>query len=77
MAKQVWADGSVRYQVAVDLLGDTKVSARLYRWPQPGLRAAHRSRYEPTTGVDTAHEGEMPSARPRQHRQGGGAAEVT
>jgi hypothetical protein len=66
MAKQVWADGSVHYQVAVDLLGDTTVSVRMYRWPQPGLRAAHRSRYEPTTGVDTAHKGDMPRAPRRE-----------
>ncbi|MER5916441.1 hypothetical protein ABT124_40145 [Streptomyces sp. NPDC001982] len=59
MAKQVWGDGSVYYQVAVDLLGDTSVTARLYRWPQPGLRSAHRSRYEPSTGVETLHQGEM------------------
>lgn len=39
MARQDWADGRVFYQVHVDLLGDTRVSARMYQWPQPGLRA--------------------------------------
>ncbi|MFF3327775.1 hypothetical protein [Streptomyces sp. NPDC002889] len=41
MARQDWADGRVVYQVAVDLEGTTKVTARLYAWPQPGLRIAH------------------------------------
>jgi len=59
-AKQVWADGSVHYQVAVDLRGDTSVTAQLYRWPQPGLRVAHRSRYQPTTAVDEHRQGSMP-----------------
>ncbi|MGC4950971.1 hypothetical protein ACLQ2N_32865 [Streptomyces sp. DT224] len=40
-ARQDWADGSVVYQVAVDLRGDTTVSSRAYAWPQPGLRLAH------------------------------------
>lgn len=65
MAKQVWADGSTYYQVAVDLHGDTTVRTLLYRWPQPGLRMAHRSPYEPTTGIDTEHQGDMPSPRRR------------
>lgn len=56
-ARQDWADGSVRYQVEVDLRGDTTVVVRLYRWPQPGLRVEHRSSSNPTTGVDTAHQG--------------------
>ncbi|MFI7142894.1 hypothetical protein ACIBQ5_35885 [Streptomyces massasporeus] len=41
MARQDWADGRVFYQVEVDLLGDTTIRARLYQWPQPGLRAEH------------------------------------
>lgn len=64
MAKQVWADGSTVYQVAIDLRGDTSVSARLYRWPQPGLKVAHRSRFEPSKGVDEAHQGDMPRRGP-------------
>lgn len=69
-AKQVWADGSVRYQVSVDLRGDTRVRMRTYQWPQPGLRVAHRSRSKPTAGVDTGRQGDMPQARPRQHVKG-------
>jgi hypothetical protein len=59
-AKQVWADGSTHYQVTVDLAGDTKVTVRLYRWPQPGLRVAHRSPVQPTTGTDEGRQGDMP-----------------
>ncbi|WP_123973288.1 hypothetical protein [Streptomyces sp. Ag109_O5-1] len=60
MAKQVWGDGTVYYQVSVDLRGDTLVSARMYRWGQPGLKVAHRSRFQPTRGVDEGRQGEMP-----------------
>ncbi|MGV9892124.1 hypothetical protein [Streptomyces sp. NPDC003395] len=42
MARQDWADGRVFYQVHVDLLGDNRVSHRMYQWPQPGLRAVRR-----------------------------------
>jgi hypothetical protein len=41
VARQDWADGTVRYQVEVDLRGDARVSVRMYQWPQLGLRAAH------------------------------------
>ncbi|MFD5583636.1 hypothetical protein ACFWII_07510 [Streptomyces sp. NPDC127063] len=40
--RQDWPDGRVSYQVHVDLYGDTRVSVRMYQWPQPGLRAARR-----------------------------------
>ncbi|MET8347535.1 hypothetical protein [Streptomyces microflavus] len=40
-ARQMYADGAVAYQVAVDLDGDTNVTVGLYSWPQPGLRMAH------------------------------------
>lgn len=50
LAKQVWADG-VRYQVSVNLGGDTRTYIRLFRWPQPGLSVAHRSALEPVTGT--------------------------
>ncbi|MFH9590721.1 hypothetical protein ACH4LS_36980 [Streptomyces luteogriseus] len=43
-ARQDWADGTIHYQVEVDLRGDTAVSTRKYRWPQPGLRAMRRPR---------------------------------
>jgi hypothetical protein len=59
-AKQVWADGSTYYRVAVDLNGDTSVTSQLYKWPQPGLRLAHVSRSKPTTGVDETRQGGMP-----------------
>ncbi|MEU1592709.1 hypothetical protein ABZ468_07580 [Streptomyces sp. NPDC005708] len=70
LARQDWADGSVYYQVAVDLHGGSLVSARLYRWGQPGLKVAHRSRFEPSRGVDTEHQGDMPQARPRRGEAG-------
>ncbi|GAA2237251.1 hypothetical protein GCM10010104_35190 [Streptomyces indiaensis] len=38
-ARQAWADGTVHYQVEIDLRGDNSASTRMYRWPQPGLRA--------------------------------------
>lgn len=63
MARQDWADGSVRYQVSVDLRGDTLVTARTYRWPQPGLRVAHESSSAPSRDVDERHSGEMPFHR--------------
>jgi hypothetical protein len=49
VARQDWADGSTRYQVEVDLHGDTRTQILLYQWPQPGLRAARRSHSEPTS----------------------------
>lgn len=60
IAKQVWADGSVYYQVTVDLYGDTTVRTLLYRWPQPGLRVARRSLAQPSRGVGPEHQGDMP-----------------
>lgn len=44
----VWVEGSAVYQVLVDLDGSTTVTVRLYRWSQPGLGVAHRSRFDPT-----------------------------
>ncbi|MER8225422.1 hypothetical protein ABTZ58_33690 [Streptomyces sp. NPDC094143] len=35
MARQDWADGTVHYQVEVDLRGDASMSVRVYQWPQP------------------------------------------
>ncbi|MFF4543679.1 hypothetical protein ACFY1J_05440 [Streptomyces sp. NPDC001406] len=52
MARQNWADGSVRYQVEVDLRGDTMVTIRTYQWPQPGLRKAHGSGSAPSRNTD-------------------------
>ncbi|MER7688647.1 hypothetical protein [Streptomyces sp. NPDC097610] len=67
VARQNWADGTVRYQVEVDLLGDTTVTIRTYQWPQPGLRVAHRSKSEPSKTVDERAQGEMPRSRPGTH----------
>ncbi|MFC9534399.1 hypothetical protein ACFT38_28220 [Streptomyces sp. NPDC056975] len=66
LARQNWADGSVRYQVEVDLLGDTRVMVCLYQWPQPGLRTAHGSSVKPSRGVDEERQGDMPRPRPRR-----------
>jgi hypothetical protein len=61
-ARQDFADGTVRYQVEVDLRGDTAVSTVTYQWPQAGLRAAHGSGTEPTKELDKAHMGDLPHA---------------
>ncbi|CAL9278918.1 hypothetical protein [Streptomyces sp. SudanB52_2052] len=63
-ARQNWPDGTVRYQVEVDLLGDARVRNLTYEWPQPGLRVAHRSTSEPTRGVDETRQGDMPRRGP-------------
>ncbi|MEU5748174.1 hypothetical protein ABZ804_21880 [Streptomyces sp. NPDC047726] len=60
LARQDWADGKPRYQVQVDLAGDTNTTVVLYEWPQPGLRAAHGSRSEPSQAADEAHQGGLP-----------------
>lgn len=65
-ARQDWADGSVHYQVEIDPHGDTSVTTRLYRWPQPGLRMAHGSSVKPSQGPDESHQGDMP--RPGRRR---------
>lgn len=59
-AKQVWADGSVYYQVEVDLQGDTRVTVRLYRWPQPGLSVAYAPNSRPFRQVHEGNQGDMP-----------------
>ncbi|MFI1787459.1 hypothetical protein ACH40D_03180 [Streptomyces olivaceoviridis] len=66
LARQNWRDGTVRYQVEVDLLGDTTTRIVTYQWPQPGLRVARRSSSEPTRGVHEAWQGEMPHRGPAQ-----------
>ncbi|MFJ1552771.1 hypothetical protein [Streptomyces mirabilis] len=58
MARQNWADGSVRYQVEVDLRGDTTVTIHTYKWPQPGLRKGHASGSEPSRTADKGRRGE-------------------
>ncbi|MBY8868717.1 hypothetical protein [Streptomyces sennicomposti] len=60
MARQDWPDGTVRYQVEVDLFGDTSVRSRTYQWPQPGLRTAHRSCSAPATATDESRQGGQP-----------------
>ncbi|MET8696886.1 hypothetical protein ABZV65_30600 [Streptomyces bauhiniae] len=65
-ARQEWADGTVRYQVEVDLLGDTTTTIQLYRWPQPGLRRVHPGTGEPTTEYDRTQGGDMPQVPPRR-----------
>lgn len=47
-ARQDWPDGTVVYQVSVDLDGSTSVVPRSYAWPQPGLRVAHGSQSQPS-----------------------------
>ncbi|GGY13214.1 hypothetical protein GCM10010358_76900 [Streptomyces minutiscleroticus] len=54
MTRQDRSDGSVRYQVTVDLKGDASVVARTYRCPQPGLRVAHAPYPEPEQPGNTA-----------------------
>lgn len=65
-ARQDWADGTVRYQVEVDLRGTTEVTVCTYQWPQPGLRVAHGSRSDPSRSADGGDVGGMPRARPRR-----------
>ncbi|MFF7977453.1 hypothetical protein [Streptomyces sp. NPDC007905] len=52
-------------QRTIDEQDDTTVRTRLYQWPQPGLRVAHHSRFEPSSGVGEEHQGEMPRTPPR------------
>jgi hypothetical protein len=61
-SRQNWADGTVRYQVEVDLHGTTAVSTVTYQWPQPGLRAAHGSSVEPSRRLEESRMGDMPQA---------------
>ncbi|GAA3015319.1 hypothetical protein [Streptomyces fulvorobeus] len=49
-ARHEYPDGTVAYQAAVDLHGDTSVTVRLYPWPQPGLRRAHGAPDRPARG---------------------------
>jgi hypothetical protein len=69
-ARQNWADGSVRYQVEVDLQGDTEITFHLYRWPQPGLRMCHGSAVEPSRTADGQHAGGLPRAPRRRPSTG-------
>ncbi|MFE2181395.1 hypothetical protein [Streptomyces sp. NPDC059455] len=55
MARQNWADGSVRYQVEVALRGDTMVTVRTYQCPQPGLRKGRASGSEPSRAADEGY----------------------
>lgn len=68
--RQDWADGSVRYQVEVDLHGTTSVTTRTYVWPHPGLRVAHGSGSEPSRTADEQRQGDMPQAPHRRPRTG-------
>lgn len=68
-SRQEWADGRVFYQVAVDLRGDTAVTTRLYQWPHEGLRTAHGSDAQPSTGMEM-ERGDMPRMRPRRAANG-------
>ncbi|MGK5692019.1 hypothetical protein ACSNOJ_03745 [Streptomyces sp. URMC 128] len=63
-ARQNWPDGTICYQVEVDLLGDRRVRILTYEWPQPGLRVARRIASEPTRGVDETRQGDMPHRGP-------------
>ncbi|MFC9280895.1 hypothetical protein [Streptomyces collinus] len=70
MARQNWADGSVRYQVEVDLQGTRSITARTYQWPQPGLRKCHDSGSKPSRTADGQRQGGMPQAPHRRPRTG-------
>ncbi|MFE4580175.1 hypothetical protein [Streptomyces chartreusis] len=70
MARQDWADGTVRYQVSVDLRGNTTVVSRTYVWGHPGLRKCHGSGSEPSRTADEQRQGGMPQAPPRRPRTG-------
>ncbi|TGB03225.1 hypothetical protein [Streptomyces sp. MZ04] len=69
LALQEWADGTIVYQVSVDLRGDTAVTTCLYRWPQEGLRSAHVSTTRPSTDAGVAR-GDMPRPRPPVDKAG-------
>ncbi|MEN8654361.1 hypothetical protein ABCR94_28135 [Streptomyces sp. 21So2-11] len=60
MARQNWANGAVYYQVEVDPLGDSQIYIRTYRWPQPGLRAAYGSNFQPSTAARVERQRNMP-----------------
>ncbi|WP_326724706.1 hypothetical protein OHT59_40530 [Streptomyces sp. NBC_00243] len=66
MAEQDWPDGSVYFQVSVDLRGDSQATVRLYRWPQSGLRAGQKSGSQPSRSVDVRRQGNMPHRGPRR-----------
>lgn len=65
-ARQDYADGSVVYQVSVDLLGDTTATHQLYTWPQPGLRIAHGPR---DTDADRQRWGTDITGQPKTPRR--------
>ncbi|MEU7228869.1 hypothetical protein [Streptomyces chrestomyceticus] len=54
-ARLEYPDGSAECHVDIDL-GDGTVH-RAYRWPQPGLRIAHRSRSQPADREPTPKAG--------------------
>ncbi|MFE6522282.1 hypothetical protein [Streptomyces sp. NPDC057794] len=62
--RQNWADGTVRYQVEVDLDGSRSVRTRTYQWPHEGLRVAHASGSQPSRGVDETRQGGLPRRGP-------------
>ncbi|MFK0026053.1 hypothetical protein [Streptomyces sp. NPDC090798] len=64
LARQDWPDGTVRYQVEVDLLGDTTVRVLTCQWPQPGLQVARRSSSQPTRAADETRQGSLPRRGP-------------
>lgn len=70
LARQNWADGTVRYQVEADLLGDTTVTVHAYQWPHPGLRQARRSGSEPSRAAAGQRQGGLPQAPPGRPRTG-------
>jgi hypothetical protein len=69
-ARQDWADGTVRYQVEVDLNGTSSVRTLTYQWPHEGLRCARRSGSKPSRTVREAKQGDMPQP-PRRRLTGG------
>ncbi|MFE7072609.1 hypothetical protein ACFU96_21260 [Streptomyces sp. NPDC057620] len=65
-ARQNFPDGTVRYQVVLDLRGDTEVTTVTYEWPHPGLRRCHGSSVEPSRTANEEHQGGMPRVQPRR-----------
>ncbi|WP_328491246.1 hypothetical protein [Streptomyces zaomyceticus] len=75
-ARHDYPDGTVRYQVDVDLHGTTSVTSATYEWPQPGLRVSHGSSSAPSRTADEERQGNMPHAprrRPSEDPQGAAA----
>ncbi|MER7952042.1 hypothetical protein ABTY59_32090 [Streptomyces sp. NPDC096079] len=69
-ARHDYPDGTVRYQVDVDLRGTTMVTSATYEWPQPGVRVSHGSGSGPSRTADERRQGNMPHAPRRRPPEG-------